>query len=153
RFGTTRLRHGNCGAIAFSPDGKKLISFGKDRAIRIWDPVTGTLFEERLLPSEGHTPILMLSSDGTLAAFWDAQSPPVFCLWDGEQHKLRHQFSVGDDTLVYARTYAAFSPDSKTLVRASARSGDIHAYDVVTGKDRLVGRQKKGAEPMGFSTD
>src|SRR5207248_583380 len=41
----------------------------------------------------------------------------------------------------------------KTLVRVSPLSGEIHAYNVVTDKDRLLGRHRKGVELAGFSAD
>src|SRR5204863_5094735 len=43
RFGTVRLRHGSYAiqSVAFSPDGKVLVSVGYDSVIRIWDTATG----------------------------------------------------------------------------------------------------------------
>jgi len=46
RLGTTRLRHPAIFSIAFTPDGK-LVSFGRDYAVRVWDPAFGRLLRER----------------------------------------------------------------------------------------------------------
>src|SRR5262245_21305495 len=42
RFGSVRFRHGDTiTAVAYSPDGKTLITVGNDRTIRVWDLETG----------------------------------------------------------------------------------------------------------------
>src|SRR5262245_58534948 len=46
RLGTTRFRHvGRCSLVAFCPDGKRLLSLGRDqgrdRILRCWDASTG----------------------------------------------------------------------------------------------------------------
>ncbi len=42
RHGTVRLRHkGEVGSLAFTPDGKSLLSFGGDQTYRKWDVATG----------------------------------------------------------------------------------------------------------------
>src|SRR5438270_8183664 len=42
RIGSIRLRHnGEIGLLAFTPDGKSLLSLGADHTFRRWDPQTG----------------------------------------------------------------------------------------------------------------
>src|SRR5437867_9713120 len=42
RIGSVRLRHnGEIGMVAFTPDGKSLLSLGSDNTFRRWDPQTG----------------------------------------------------------------------------------------------------------------
>ena len=41
RLGTVRFRHGNGATVAFTPDGKSLLTFGADRTLRYWDIDTG----------------------------------------------------------------------------------------------------------------
>src|SRR5262249_38426439 len=46
RLGTTRLRHADVCALAFTAD-KTLVSFGRDYVLRTWDPATGQQLAER----------------------------------------------------------------------------------------------------------
>jgi RNA polymerase sigma factor (sigma-70 family) len=46
RLGTTRLRHADVCALAFTAD-KSLVSFGRDYELRTWDPATGRQIAER----------------------------------------------------------------------------------------------------------
>jgi hypothetical protein len=42
RLGAIRLNHGaRVGGVAFTPDGKSLLSFGGNGIARVWDPSTG----------------------------------------------------------------------------------------------------------------
>jgi WD40 repeat protein len=72
----------------------------------------------------------------------------ALCLWDIERNELRYQLSVGLDY----QLRVAFSPDSKTLVTAH-ETGEVRAWDVATGKDRLLGKQKREAFSLSFSAD
>src|SRR5438270_659577 len=47
RTGTTRLRHGHA-RLKFAADGKTLVSWGYDRAVRTWDVATGKSSTRRL---------------------------------------------------------------------------------------------------------
>jgi WD40 repeat protein len=41
-MGSTRLRHGDAVYFAaYTPDGKALVTAGKDRTVRLWDLATG----------------------------------------------------------------------------------------------------------------
>jgi WD40 repeat protein len=71
RLGTIRLRHANAD-LAFSADGKQLISCGSDGELRFWDVATGKLLQRKQL---GGTPLkrelenATLSANGARAAF------------------------------------------------------------------------------------
>src|SRR5262249_46013871 len=42
RMGSTRLRHGDAVSFAaYTPDGKALVTAGRDQMVRLWDPATG----------------------------------------------------------------------------------------------------------------
>jgi WD40 repeat protein len=148
RMGTVRFRHGRGSTLAFAADGKSLISFGGDRTLRFWDVVTGRLLRERALPNGDQARNAVLSPAGRLLAFQDFESMEALYLWDVGRNERRYQVSVGLDY----QLRIAFSPDSKTLVTAH-ENGELRAWDLTTGKDRLLGKQKREALSLSFSAD
>jgi WD40 repeat protein len=78
RLGTQRLRHGHfLMALAFTPDGKQVLSAGQDQKVRMWDVATG----KELWESGEHVGrffCLALSPDGkTAAASGDGNKGPA----------------------------------------------------------------------------
>jgi WD40 repeat protein len=107
------LPHGGfVSSLAFTPDGKALISAGGDRLIRVWDPATG----KETARLEGHTaPVLALAltRDGkTLAS---GGSDRTVRLWDlkGRKHLRNLEGHQGDVMAL------AFSPEGDSLASAS----------------------------------
>ena len=75
RLGTVRLRHaGLASFVAFLPDGKTLVSAGRDQTIRLWDVRTGKERRRFDLADPGRLPeipsynraavLVSLSADG-----------------------------------------------------------------------------------------
>ena len=100
-------------AVAFSPNGKLLVSGSSDETVRLWDADTGELLRTR---EEHAGPInaVAFSADGE--KFWsggnqDAAIRSWFSADGGQASKL--PFMPTD-----AFTATAFSPDGKTAVRA-----------------------------------
>jgi RNA polymerase sigma factor (sigma-70 family) len=122
-------------AIAFSADGKRLVTAGADKAVRLWDAAT---FAE-LRSFTGHTDRVLcaaLSPDGTLLATGAADATAR--LWDvatgKELHVLTgHKYGVGA---------VAFSADGQTLL-TGGHDGKILLWTAGTGKalKELPGRQ------------
>lgn len=56
-------------AIAFSPDGKRLISGGLDKTVRLWDPETGRL---RRIREEHTAPVNTVAFSANGKRFWSA---------------------------------------------------------------------------------
>ena len=144
--------------LAFSPDGRWLVSGTTEGDIRMWDVATGealTVFAE---PTEqenlGHISALAFSPDRALLA---AGTPRRLHLWDVRTgHKL---FSVSTVHKRGWRTYhgyprsLVFSPDGTILVNGQG-SGTIQLWDVKTG-DRIaaLNGHTQQIETLKFSPD
>ena len=136
--------------LAFSPDGRLLVSVGKDRHISVWDVQTGMpvgrplmlddLGESRwigrvaFLPRDSQT---MVTGDiAGHVAFWDLKGrlqprpplvhPPTHMIWG-----------------------LAFSPDGRRLLTC-CDDGQVRGWDVTTGQ--LDGRAMRHGHEQGYYT-
>jgi WD40 repeat protein len=119
RLGTVRLRHGGA-SVAFSRDGKHLISCDKNGTIRFWDTATGKQRRQNQLPWErarkGFEGIegmiaVGLSPDGATVAGWDRHTISVCDTDTGkERGRIPSISPIRQDVFVFT-----FSPDSKLL--------------------------------------
>jgi WD40 repeat protein/serine/threonine protein kinase len=126
--------------VAFSPDGKRIISASADGTLKVWNAVNGQ--EMRTL--KGHTePVLsvafspdgkhIVSASGTFLG-----SPGTIKLWDA---------ATGQETLTMKGhtsnvNSVCFSPDSKRIVSGSSSifrnpPWEIKLWDVATGQEIL----------------
>lgn len=133
-------------SLAFSPDGKRIVSASDNKTVYIWD--VETLKEIRKL--EGHTDRVdsaAFSPDGKqiVTASWDG----TVRIWDAETGKEIHSLA-GHLGSVYS---AAFSPDGKRIVSAGWDQ-IVRIWDVETNK---VIRQLEGhthyVNSVAFSSD
>jgi WD40 repeat protein len=149
RLGTSRLRHGNGTALAFAPDAKSLLTFGRDRTFRTWDLASGRLLKEQRLPGGAlGANGAVLSEDGRLVAFQEESARGDCFLWDVASSRLQHKLPLGGPD-----NYLAFSPDGKTLVTAGMYSGLLKAWDVETGRGRTVGRHQAHLRGLSYAAD
>jgi hypothetical protein len=105
------------GRMAFSPDGKRIVSSGTDHALRVWNAESGETLGHPFL---GHTAIvsaIAFSPDGKRIA--SSSLDGTLRLWDTQSGK-----PVGEPLKDHARPVGtvAFSPDNKRIVSGGADS-------------------------------
>lgn len=151
RFGTISLRHPGVTAMAFSADGRQLISFGHDGVIRTWDPTNGRLLDEKATPTTNSIGPATMSPDGKWLAFQDLSPPPTRAvyIWDIKQHRVRHKSTI--DQWWYSCP-ARFSPDGSKVI-TTGQQGQIHCWDVQSGEFKSVGDQKSHVVHLSFTRD
>ena len=101
-------------SVAFSPDGKKVVSGSYDRTVRLWDAETGETIGE---PWQGHTDrvwSVAFSPDGkkVVSGSYDR----TVRLWDAETGETIGEPWQGHTDRVLS---VAFSPDGKKVVSGS----------------------------------
>ena len=137
--------------LAFTPDGRQLLSRATDETVRLWDVAGGK--ELRRWPGPmGLSPQgAALSPDGrTLAT---AARGPVVVLWDVASGKeIKRLKPPGDDVVC-----VCFSPDGKRLASGGAAAPQVGAvllWDVATGaKVRSFEGQGGTVLALAFSSD
>ncbi len=120
---------GPVSSIAFTPDGKRLVSLASDRGPRVWDVATGKTVA-RLSFNLGFPSCLALTADGKTIATTGGDR--TIRLWNISDGKLLSQFMTAGQ---YA-TALAFAPDGKILF-AGGSDQVIRPYDVATGKELM----------------
>ena len=99
-------------AIAFSHDGKQIVTGGGDNTVRIWDAATGTL-QQTLYGHQGFINTVAFSPDGSLIA--SASTDESARVWDARSGALLEIFPLGRNV-----TEAFFRADGRTLLTQTA---------------------------------
>jgi RNA polymerase sigma factor (sigma-70 family) len=118
-------------AMAFSADGKALVSSGADRTIRLWDLTTGKGVRQfGAVPAEDykHLQALAISSDGKRLATVRAGKDPVI-VWDVTTGAKLYDIEPQDQVVALA-----FTKDGKTLAYGCRDRYTVHVCDAATGK-------------------
>jgi RNA polymerase sigma factor (sigma-70 family) len=152
RMGLTRLRHGDAVSVAaYLPDGKNLVTAGRDKTVRLWDLNTGQEIR-RFHWDEGENAGKLDRAEEDIVSkrlqqFWDdtARSCQAavsadgklvagsrgseVCLWETATGKQLHQFDTGQKRLLQL----VFAADGKRLLSLGA-GGATAIWDVATAK-------------------
>ena len=111
------------GALAFSSDGKTVVSGHRDGAINLWDATTGVHLST-FTGDAGNVTALAFSADGKMVANGSADG--AIRLWDPSTYAPKGEARIGHAGRVSELT---FSPDSGTLFSGSS-DGTILVWDL-----------------------
>ncbi|MFO1501293.1 MAG: protein kinase [Verrucomicrobiota bacterium] len=133
-------------SVAFSPDGRRLVTVSDDQTVKVWEADTG----RELPPLRGHTNQVtsaVFSPDGNhiATASWDETAR----IWDASTGQEVRRL-VGHGSRLSA---VAFSPDGKRVATASWNS-TAKLWDADTGKELLTLAGHNGSvSAVAFSAD
>lgn len=113
--------------LAFSPDGRRVVSCSDDRTIRVW--YVGRRTEQFTLKGiAGTVRSIAWSPDGRIIAA-AAGADRAIMFWDADDGTILRRLDLGDSSVACI----AFSPDGKQLLSAGD-DGTVWLWDVLNGK-------------------
>jgi RNA polymerase sigma factor (sigma-70 family) len=136
RWQPTGKLPGSAASVAFSLDGKRLVSTTHSPKVRIWDWAGERKSTTIAVPETSRTPLAAFSADGSklLTLDWKFERPGWYRLvrWDLASG---NQESAADAPHVTYRIF--FSPDGRTIFADSGEDG-IAVRDVASGQTRVL---------------
>jgi RNA polymerase sigma factor (sigma-70 family) len=135
----------NITGLAFTPDGKHLLSCALDQTVRLWDVATAAEVRQFRGHQAGVT-ALALTPDGKTAA--TASQDGTVRLWDVAAGTELRSLAPGNP--VHG---VAFAPDGKALA-AAVEGGSVVVWEAATGKELLnLSAHKEAALCAAFAPD
>jgi WD40 repeat protein len=136
--------------VAFSPDGKTLVSGGIDNTIRFWDLATGKERASVKKVAEYGVDSVAFSPDGkTLAVGIGGSGVKIYDVRSRKPRIFR------DEVWQYATPRVVFSPDGKVLASGGPCIREIRLWNVATGKNTITlkGHDEYGLDALAFRPD
>lgn len=125
-----REHRGAVSAVAYSPDGKRLVTASHDRTLLLWDPVTARCLGPIGTQADAIYDVAFHPDGRRIAtACWDG----TFRIWDVDKKAVLHEFRGPGDRVFRL----AFSPDGELLACLGATE-EVQVREVETGKVRFT---------------
>ncbi|KAM3067045.1 hypothetical protein ACMFMG_011824 [Clarireedia jacksonii] len=119
---------GSVNSVAFSPDGKLVVSGSHDKTVRLWDTATGQQIQPTLEGHMGWVNSVAFSPDGKQVV--SGSHDNTVRLWDTATGQQIQPTLEGHTDRVYS---VAFSPDGKQVVSGSYDK-TVRLWDTATGQ-------------------
>src|SRR5262249_14474275 len=131
-------------AIAQSPDGKTVVSWGFDRMIRRWEAGTGKQIDS--FPAPARTTLAAFAPDAATVAL--ANTDNTIRLHDTKSGKEISRLKGHENGI----SALAFAPDGKVLASRGSGDNSIRLHDVAKGTEikQIVLRPRANARPGEF---
>lgn len=117
------------GTLAFTPDGRLLVSIGENGILRIAELASGVVILQQRFPGD-ILANLALSPDGSVLAVASGPNTRKLYLWKWQAGEEPRELQVND----FVARWLAFSPNSKILAAASDSESTIRLWDVESGR-------------------
>ncbi len=116
-------------SIAFTRDGRRLLTSGEDEAVLLWDAQSGRQLQS-LLAHNTRTVLGPVSLDGFILLLGDSVAgEDALDLWDATKNERLGQPLIGHSDTIHAYSV---SPDGRLLATASF-DGSVRLWDTATG--------------------
>lgn len=136
-------------AVAFSPDGQRIVSGGSDATLRLWNAQTGEAIGEPLVGHEEGVLSVAFSPDGQRIV--SGSSDTTLRLWDAQTGGAIGEPLTGHSSVVLS---VAFSPDSQRIV-SGGEDSVLRMWNARTGE--AIGQPFRGhtaaVRSVAFSPD
>jgi WD40 repeat protein len=128
--------------MAFSADGKVLVTATAEEPVRVWEGTTGQ--ERTRIGGTQNANLLVLSPEGKLLGTAQGTVAHVWEVATG-----REVSRVQHEDFIHA---LAFSPDGQLLASAS-QDGTAHVWEASTGREHTVVKHEGAVRTLAFSPD
>ena len=139
-------------SVAFSPDGRRIVSGSGDNTLRLWDAATGKPIGSPLQGHDAYVNSVAFSPDGRRIV--SGSNDKTLRLWDAATGKPIGSPLQGHTSLVRS---VAFSPDGRRIVSGSVdktlRLWDVSPAAWLPIACERIGQHRMLLEPQTFSSD